>query len=63
MPVADEGSGLTESSTEAMGHREVSATSETLSQEVTSTPTEETKIEKERREEPEGGKEGTSSHG
>jgi len=62
-PVSEEGSGLSETSTEAMGHREASATSETLSQEITSTPTEETKIEKERREEPEGGKEGTSSHG
>ncbi len=63
IPVSEEGSGLSETSTEAMGHREASATSETLSQEITSTPTEETKIEKERREEPEGGKEGTSSHG
>jgi TatA/E family protein of Tat protein translocase len=62
-PESKEGSGLSETSTEAMGGHETSATSETLSPEITSTPTEETKIDKERREESEGGKEGTSSHG
>jgi TatA/E family protein of Tat protein translocase len=62
-PVSGEGSGLSETSTEAMVHHETSTTSDPMSQEITSIPTEETKIEKERREEPEGGKDGTSSHG
>ena len=59
----EEGSVTSEAATEAMVVHEASASSETPSQEIASTPPEETKVGKEKKEGPEGEKEGTPSHG
>jgi len=62
-PASEEGTVTSEAATETMVHYEDSVSSETPSQQIDSTPTEDTEVGKEKREEPEGGKEGTSSHG
>lgn len=62
-PASEEGTVTSEAATEAMTHQEAPVSSETPSQQIVSTPTEDTETGKEKREEPEGGKEGTPSHG
>jgi len=62
-PTSEEGIVTSEAATEAMAHHEDLASSETSSQQIVSTPPEDTEVGKEKREEPEGGKEGTPSHG
>ncbi len=60
---SEEGTVTSEAATEAMADHEAPVSSETPSQHTASTPTEDTEVGKEKREEPEGGKEGTPSHG
>jgi Tat protein translocase TatB subunit len=62
-PASEEGTLTSEAATEAMAHHEAPVSSETPSEQVVSTPTEDTEVRKDKREEPEGGKEGTPSHG
>ena len=62
-PASEEGTATSEAATEAMAYHEAPVSSETPSQQIVSTPTEDTEAGKEKREEPEGGKEGTPSHG
>jgi TatA/E family protein of Tat protein translocase len=62
-PPSEEGTVTSEAATETMAHQEAPVSSETPSQQTVSTPTEDTEVGKEKREEPEGGKEGTPSHG
>jgi TatA/E family protein of Tat protein translocase len=62
-PASEEGTVTSETATETMTHQEAPVSSETPSQQIVSTPTEDTEVGKEKREEPEGGKEGTPSHG
>jgi TatA/E family protein of Tat protein translocase len=62
-PPSEKGTVTSEAATEAVADHEVLASSETLSQQVISTPTEDPEVKKEKREVPEGGKEGTPSHG
>ena len=62
-PASEEGTVTSEAATETMVHYEDSVSSETPSQPVISTPTEDPEIRKEKREVPEGGGEGTPSHG
>jgi TatA/E family protein of Tat protein translocase len=62
-PPSEEGTVTSEATTEAMAHQEAPVSSETPSQKIVSTPTEDIEVEKEKREEPGGGKEGTPSHG
>jgi len=60
---SEEGTVTSEASTETMAHQEAPVSSETPSQQIVSTPTEDTEVGKEKREESEGEKEGTPSHG
>jgi len=60
---SEEGTVTSEAATEAMADHEAPVSSETPSQHTASTPAEDTEVGKEKREEPEGGKEGTPSHG
>jgi len=62
-PASEEGTVTSEAATETMADQEAPVSSETPSQQIVSTPTEDTEVGKEKREEPEGGKEGTPSHG
>jgi len=62
-PPSKEGAVPSEAATEAMAHQEASVSSETPSQQVISTPTKDSEVRKEKREVPEGEKEGTPSHG
>jgi TatA/E family protein of Tat protein translocase len=62
-PPSEEGSVTSEAATEAMANHEASVSLETPSQEIASTPAEETEVAKEKKEGPEGEKEGTPSHG
>jgi len=62
-PASEEGTVTSEAATETMVYQEAPVSSETPSQQIVSTPTEDTEVGKEKREEPEGGKEGTPSHG
>jgi len=62
-PASEEGTVPSEAATETMAHQEAPVSSETPSQQIVSTPTGDTEVGKEKREEPEGGKEGTPSHG
>jgi TatA/E family protein of Tat protein translocase len=62
-PPSEEGTVTSEATTEAMADQEAPVSTETPSQQIASTPTEDTEVGKEKREEPEGGKEGTPSHG
>jgi len=62
-PASEEGTVTSEAATETMAYQEAPVSSETPSQQIVSTPTEDTEVGKEKREEPEGGKEGTPSHG
>ena len=62
-PSSEEGTVTSEATTEAMAQHEAPVSSETPSQQIVTTPTEDIEFEKEKREEPGGGKEGTSSHG
>jgi TatA/E family protein of Tat protein translocase len=62
-PPSEEGTVTSEAATEAIADHEVLVSSETPSQQVISTPSEDSEVGKENREVPEGGKEGTSSHG
>jgi TatA/E family protein of Tat protein translocase len=59
----EEGTVTSEAATETMAYQKAPVSSETPSQQIVSTPTEDTEVGKEKREEPEGGKEGTPSHG
>ena len=60
---SEEGSVASEATTEAMSQHEEAVSPEIPSQEIDSTHTEDIEAGKEKREEPEGGKEGTPSHG
>jgi len=62
-PSLEEGSVTSEAATEAMAHHEASASLETPSREIASAPPEETEVGREKKEGPEGEKEGTPSHG
>jgi TatA/E family protein of Tat protein translocase len=62
-PTSEEGIVTSETSTEAVAHQEDLASSETPSQQIVSTPSEDSEVGEAKREEPEGGKEGTPSHG
>jgi TatA/E family protein of Tat protein translocase len=62
-PPSEEGTVTSEATTEAMADQEAPVSTETPSQQIASTPTEDTEVGEEKREEPEGGKEGTPSHG
>jgi len=62
-PASEEGTVPSEAATETLAHQEAPVSSETPSQQIVSTPTGDTEVGKEKREEPEGGKEGTPSHG
>ena len=62
-PASEEGTVPSEVATETLAHQEAPVSSETPSQQIVSTPTGDTEVGKEKREEPEGGKEGTPSHG
>jgi TatA/E family protein of Tat protein translocase len=62
-PASEEGSLTSEAATEAMVHHEASASLETPSQEIASASPEQTEVGKEKKEGPEGEKEGTPSHG
>jgi TatA/E family protein of Tat protein translocase len=59
----EEGTVTSEAATETMAYQKAPVSSETPSQQIVSTPTGDTEVGKEKREEPEGGKEGTPSHG
>lgn len=60
---SEEGTVTSKATTEAMACPEAPVSSETPSQQIVSTPTEDTEVRKDKREEPGGGKEGTPSHG
>ena len=62
-PPSEKGTVTSEAATEAIADHEVLVSSETPSQQVVSTPTEDSEVRKEKREAPEGEKEGTPSHG
>jgi TatA/E family protein of Tat protein translocase len=62
-PPSEEGTVTSEATTEAMAQHEAPVSSETPSQQIVSAPTEDIEVEKEKREKPGGGKEGTPSHG
>jgi Tat protein translocase TatB subunit len=62
-PPSEEGTVTSEATTEAMAQHEAPVSTETPSQQIVSTPTEDTEAVREKREEPGGGKEGTPSHG
>jgi len=62
-PPSEEGTLTSEAATEAMAHHEAPVSSETPSQQIVSTPTEDAEVRKEKREESGGGEEGTPSHG
>jgi len=59
----EKGTGTSEATTEAIADHEAPVSSETPSQQVISTSPEDSEVRKEKREIPEGGKEGTPSHG
>jgi TatA/E family protein of Tat protein translocase len=62
-PPSEKETGTSEAATEAIADHEALVSSETPSQQVISTPTEDPEVRKEKREVPEGGGEGTPSHG
>jgi len=62
-PPSEKETGTSETATEAIADHEALVSSETPSQQVISTPTEDPEVRKEKREVPEGGGEGTPSHG
>ncbi len=62
-PPSEKGTVTSEASTETIADHEVLVSSETPSQQVVSTPTDDSEVRKEKREVPEGEKEGTPSHG
>ena len=62
-PPSEKGIVTSEAATEAITDHEVLVSSETPSQQVVSTPKEDSEVRKEKREAPEGEKEGTPSHG
>jgi sec-independent protein translocase protein TatA len=62
-PPSEEETVTSEAATEALAYHEAPVSSETPSQQIVSTPAEDTEVGKEKREIPEGGKEGTPSHG
>jgi sec-independent protein translocase protein TatB len=62
-PASEEESLTPEATTETLAPDEAAVCSETPSQPIVPTPAEETEVGKKKREEPEGGKEGTPSHG
>lgn len=63
-PPSEEGTVTSEAATEAIAdHEALVSSEETPSHQVVSTPTEDSEVRKEKREIPEGEKEGTPSHG
>jgi CCR4-NOT transcriptional regulation complex NOT5 subunit len=62
-PPSEEGTVTSEAVTGAVADHEAPVSPETPSQQVVSTPTEGSEVRKEKREVPEGGKEGTPSNG
>jgi len=62
-PPSEEGTATSEAVTEALADHEAPVSPETPSQQVVSTPTEDSEVRKEKREVPEEGKEGTPSNG
>jgi len=62
-PPSEKETETSEAATEALAYHEAPVSSETPSQQIVSTPAEDTEVGKEKREIPEGGKEGTPSHG
>ena len=62
-PFSEKGTVTSEDATEAITDHEALVSSETPSQQVVSTPAEDSEVRKEKREAPEGEKEGTPSHG
>lgn len=62
-PPSEQETETSEAATETLAYHEAPVSSETPSQQIVSTPAEDTEVEKEKREIPEGGKEGTPSHG
>jgi TatA/E family protein of Tat protein translocase len=62
-PLSEKGTGTSEAETEAIADHEDLVSPETPSQQVISTPAEDSEVRKEKREVPEGEKEGTPSHG
>jgi len=62
-PSSEKGTVTSEAATEAIADHEALVSSETPSQQVVSTPAEDSEVRKEKREAPEGEKEGTPSHG
>ena len=62
-PPSEKETGTSETATEAIADHEALVSSETPSQQVVSTPAEDSEVRKEKGEAPEGEKEGTPSHG